>query len=495
MRCACTLFALLLPWSIAGAADMTPIDVAGFNRDVVVESTASGPPYSSYALTFGPGENMSFYQAGLPSKNYGLPASGSFTSEMGDGTIFGFQPYEGNNALVMSSDTGVNSGTLTLTTPTPLSRIAVIANSAGGGGYPNVVLSFSDGSTYTTTYNALDWFNNTGYALSAAERINLSTGATQGSPTNPRFYQTTINIADIPETSGRTLVSLTFHQAAASATGVYGVSGEIAPDAPPVFTSQPADATALEASTAVFAAVVDGNPRPTLQWWRNGVAIPGATLPTLVLTSVTLGDNGATYRLVASNVASNISNSVTSHAALLSVIADTNRPVLLGARSLGLAQVEVALSEKVTLTSATNKANYALSGPAGNVTISSATYVIGQSNVVLNVATMLDGASYTVTVNGLTDLSAAANRIQTNSQASFAASLWIPADIGSGSPAGGVAWTSGGVNVTGGGTEVGGTNDQCQFSYGLRAGNFDLRVRVDSLSLTDPWAEAGIDGS
>ena len=93
---------------------------------------------------------------------------------------------------------------------------------------------------------------------------------------------------------------------------------------------------------------------------------------------MTLGDNGATYRLVASNVASNISNSVTSRAALLTVLADTNRPVLLGARSLGLTQVEIALSEKVTAASATNKTNYALSGPAGNVVIVSAVLAAGQ---------------------------------------------------------------------------------------------------------------------
>jgi hypothetical protein len=230
----CALGLLLLgPASMflpaALGANMAPLTVTGFNRDLVIENTASGPPYTGAALEFNPGEGTAFYQNGLPGKTFGLPGSGSFSSATGDGTVFQFQPYDTNNALVFSSETALTNGTLTLQSPDIFSRIAILANSASANSASagTVTLNFNDGSTYSTSYNAFDWFFNPGFALEGVDRIKLATGVTSGGTTgNPRFYQTTIDVAAAMGSNNKVLMSLTFTKASnAHATAIYAISG------------------------------------------------------------------------------------------------------------------------------------------------------------------------------------------------------------------------------------------------------------------------------
>jgi len=261
---------------------------------------------------------------------------------------------------------------------------------------------------------------------------------------------------------------------------------------PAAITNQPQSETVTELLPASFSVGAVGNPAPSYQWFRGANPINGATNALLSIASAAYTDNGTQFQVVAQNVASNVTRFATSSVATLTVIADTHPPILIAAQPLNLSQVEVSFSKRINPAGATNPANYALTWTNGAVPITSAALDVTQTNVILVVGALSDGRRYTLTVNNLTDQSHAANAIATDSSIQFVASTFATVSIGHATPAGGELSAGNGYDITGGGAAVGGTNDQCQFSYQLRAGDFDFMARIDALDLADAWSEAGL---
>jgi hypothetical protein len=214
------------------AAD-NPIAATGWNRDVIVENTAS-PPFSSAALPFDVPNNYGFYQAGLSGGTRGLPASGSFTSLVDGTTVFQFQPYTANNVLQLSASTS-SFGTLTLLTPGPYSSISILAaaaNSAASQG--NVVIHFADASVSPTLqFNNSDWFFQPNPAIMGFGRQNLgSTTPEDNGNSYPELYQTTLNLAALG-LAGKSIVSIDFTDLSTDpreSTGVFALSGTLVPE-------------------------------------------------------------------------------------------------------------------------------------------------------------------------------------------------------------------------------------------------------------------------
>jgi hypothetical protein len=69
-------------------------------------------------------------------------------------------------------------------------------------------------------------------------------------------------------------------------------------------------------------------------------------------------------------------------------------------------------------------------------------------------------------------------------------------DIGNPQPPGSVTPSGNGYNVTAGGGDIGSSADRFTFNYQTATvtGDFDLKIRVSSLSQADSWTKAGLMG-
>lgn len=109
----------------------------------------------------------------------------------------------------------------------------------------------------------------------------------------------TLTIADV-QASDAGRYSVLVSNNGGSTTSAEAILTVSAGTAAPAFTSAPVSQTISPNSTVVFSAVATGTPAPSLQWQRNGTAIPGATQSTLVLSAATANQAG-TYTCVATN--------------------------------------------------------------------------------------------------------------------------------------------------------------------------------------------------
>ena len=232
-----------------------PITLTGWNADVVTDAN----PATRFAQQFDFGSTTGGLSAwfeqgilfnGAPLTN-GLPSGQNFTSQInnsvtGTPSVFSLLPANGNNVLRTSTNLGVPSATLTLTTPGRYSSLAVLASTgaAFGFGTGTLTLHFSDGtSSAPLSYDAPDWNIFVGgdtsrVALGPVGRsddLGNGTGFLYTPSEGSQFvmYETDLNLAALGLDT-RTLTSITFTSATnapnpGGITGVFAVSGLASP--------------------------------------------------------------------------------------------------------------------------------------------------------------------------------------------------------------------------------------------------------------------------
>ena len=74
----------------------------------------------------------------------------------------------------------------------------------------------------------------------------------------------------------------------------------------------------------------------------------------------------------------------------------------------------------------------------------------------------------------------------------FSEEDFVSSDVGEPAILGSFAAAEGGFDVTGGGEDIGERADQLHFVYHSPAGDFDVRVRIDSVTFADVWTKTGL---
>ncbi len=92
-----------------------------------------------------------------------------------------------------------------------------------------------------------------------------------------------------------------------STAAVVTVSTSGTPAVAPSIVQAPLSQTVVAGATVAFNVTVSGTPTPTYQWRKDGVAISGATKPSLILTGVSAANAGS-YTVVATNSAGNVTS-------------------------------------------------------------------------------------------------------------------------------------------------------------------------------------------
>ena len=174
----------------------------------------------------------------------------------------------------------------------------------------------------------------------------------------------------------------------------------------PIITQSPQDASVLDGQLVSFSVDVAPAAQPlTYQWYRGASPIPGANLPGLTFRA-SLADNSMGYSVHV--------GSATSTAATLSVSPTTAPASVVSAYTLGYDNlVQITYSEQVTPQSATNLANYGLSG---GISVQKATLDASGTVVTLFTSHFNVQNSYTLTISGVSDYATSPNLLNTTVQ-------------------------------------------------------------------------------
>lgn len=274
----------------------------------------------------------------------------------------------------------------------------------------------------------------------------------------------------------------------------------------PEITWQPQSATVLENRSVSFSINISGGTRPVYyQWYFNAVPIANANSQTLTIPLPKLTDAGEYYVVI-----TNYAGSLTSDVARLTVLQDTEPPRILSSASLDGTNVAIVFDEIINIQEASDIFNYDVMCNNQFLTITGVQIRNDNKSVLLTIdpATPATG-SYIVYAKGISDIASSPNQIPIDIPVSYTGIVanLTAMDIGvygstgfSGTgptlnmlyPGSTFNFSNGAFTVSANGYDIWNTVDGFHYVFRPVTGDFDVRVRVESMTRPDNWAKAGL---
>lgn len=214
-------------------AAFQPIAATGYNQNMVV-SVAGGTAGVTATIDGGTAKTgNTFYERGVNTgaNNTGLPAAGTIFGSGSDANhVFTFQPYSGNNAVML--DTTSPTGTLTLNTAKAYQALSFLVTDGNGSSTFTATIHFADGAPdeVHTGIAAPDWFGNSPIAIDANGRETLAGVFGNASSGNPRIYQEDVTMGDTSDPISSIDFAFGGSATSNSRTAIFGISGVATPE-------------------------------------------------------------------------------------------------------------------------------------------------------------------------------------------------------------------------------------------------------------------------